>query len=83
MFMATITVKNIPVKLYERLKTLAKLRHRSLNSEIIYNLEKSVGVVQEDKQKLLSELNDFRERIAKKGMIKPEEIDEAINKGRP
>ena len=81
--MATITVKNIPLKLYERLKTLAKLRHRSLNSEIIYNLEKSVGVVQEDKQKLLNELKDFRERIARKGMITPEEIDKAINEGRP
>lgn len=33
--MATITLKNIPDRLYERLKYFAKLRHRSLNSEII------------------------------------------------
>jgi plasmid stability protein len=39
--MATITLKNIPDEIYERLKVIAKLNHRSLNSEIINCLEKS------------------------------------------
>lgn len=46
--MATITLKNIPDRLYQRLKYFAKLHHRSLNSEIIFNLEKSVGLAGED-----------------------------------
>lgn len=81
--MATITLKNIPDRIYERLKVLAKLRHRSLNSEIIFNLEKSVGLGEENPQKLRDEIKEFRERIGTKGQLDPEEIDKAINEGRP
>ncbi len=81
--MATITLKNIPDQLYERLKYFAKLRHRSLNSEIIYNLEKSVGLAEDDPQKLREQAEEFRNRISKKGHLSPEEIENAINEGRP
>lgn len=81
--MATITLKNIPDTLYERLKYFAKLRHRSLNSEIIYNLEKSVGFSEEDPQKLREQAEAFRTRISKKGQLSPEEIENAIHSGRP
>ena len=81
--MATITLKNIPETLYERLKYFAKLRRRSLNSEIIYNLEKSVGLVGEDPEELLKQIQGFRERIGKKGQLTAEEIQKAINEGRP
>lgn len=81
--MATITLKNIPEALYERLKYFAKLHHRSLNSEIIYNLEKSVGLAQEDPEQLRKQAEDFRERIGRKGKLTPEEIEKAINDGRP
>jgi antitoxin FitA len=81
--MATVTLKNIPERLYERLKLLAKVRHRSINSEIIYNLEKSLGVVQAEKNDLIEQVRDFRERIKMKGELTPEEIDQAINEGRP
>jgi hypothetical protein len=81
--MATITLKNIPNALYERLKYFAKLRHRSLNSEIIYNLEKSVGLAEEDPQKLRQEAQAFRTRIAKKGQLNAKQIETVINEGRP
>jgi hypothetical protein len=81
--MATITLKNIPETLYERLKHFAKLRRRSLNSEIIYNLEKSVGLVEEDPEELLKQIKAFRERIGKKGQLTAEEIEKVINEGRP
>ena len=81
--MPTITLKNIPEALYERLKYFAKLRHRSLNSEIIYNLEKSVGLGEEDPEELLKQISALRERIGKKGQLTPEEIEKAINEGRP
>lgn len=81
--MATITLKNVPETLYERLKYFAKLRRRSLNSEIIYNLEKSVGMVEEDPEELLNQIKAFRERIGKKGQLTAEEIEKAINEGRP
>ena len=81
--MATITLKNIPEVLYERLKHFAKLRRRSLNSEIIYNLEKSVGLAEEDPEELMKEIRAFRQRIGKKVQLSAEEIEKAINEGRP
>lgn len=40
--MATITVKNIPAELYERIKVQAKANRRSINSEIISVLERAI-----------------------------------------
>jgi len=80
--MATITLKNIPETLYDRLKTLAKLRHRSLNSEIIFNLEKSLGTSDSDREERRKKRQAFRESIAQKGQLPAEEIQKAINEGR-
>jgi plasmid stability protein len=41
--MATVTVKNIPDELYGRLKTVAEINRRSINSEIIVCIEKAVA----------------------------------------
>lgn len=81
--MATVTLKNIPKALYDRLKELAKIRHRSLNSEIIFNLEKAMGTSISDQAQLRKDASDFRNRIALKGQLSPEEIEAAINEGRP
>jgi hypothetical protein len=81
--MATITLKNIPDPLYERLKHFAKLRRRSLNSEIIYNLEKSVGLPEEDSEELRKQIVAFRRSIGKRGQLTDEEVEKAINEGRP
>ncbi|MFZ6011159.1 MAG: FitA-like ribbon-helix-helix domain-containing protein [Bacteroidota bacterium] len=78
--MATITLKNIPAGLYERLKRHAKLRRRSLNSEIISRLETSVGDVM-DPEEIRLRARLFREKI--RGQLSPEEIENAINEGRP
>jgi antitoxin FitA len=40
--MATVTVKNIPDELYERLKSSAETNRRSINGEIIVCIEKAV-----------------------------------------
>ncbi|UCF90290.1 MAG: Arc family DNA-binding protein [Desulfobacterales bacterium] len=40
--MATITVKNIPDELYERLKSVAAINRRSVNSEIIVCIENAI-----------------------------------------
>lgn len=79
--MATITLKNIPEPLYKRLKSLAKLRRRSLNSEIINNLEKAVGISEVDPGKVRKDLEEFRKRV--KGSLSLEEIEKSINEGRP
>lgn len=40
--MATVTVKNIPDELYDRLKSVAEINRRSINSEIIMCIENTV-----------------------------------------
>ena len=37
--MASITIKNIPQELYEKLKETASIHHRSINNEMINCLE--------------------------------------------
>ena len=81
--MATITLKNIPDRLYQRLKHFAKMHHRSLNSEIIFNLERSVGLAEEDPAALRLQTMAFRERIIEKGELTPDDIEKAIQQGRP
>jgi hypothetical protein len=81
--MATITIKNIPQEIYERIKVLAKLHHRSINSEIINNLEKSVGLSVEDPQELRRRLSEFREKVAQRGSLSADAIEKSINEGRP
>jgi plasmid stability protein len=80
--MATITIKNIPDEIYERLKVLAKLRHRSLNSEIIHSLEKAVALSSEDPRELRKRIAEYRERVSKRGILSSEEIEKSINEGR-
>jgi len=38
----TMTLKNLPDDIYERLKVAAKANHRSINSEVIACLEKAL-----------------------------------------
>jgi len=40
--LATVTVKNIPDELYKRLKSIAEINRRSVNSEIIVCIEQAV-----------------------------------------
>ncbi|MHB8779107.1 MAG: FitA-like ribbon-helix-helix domain-containing protein [Anaerolineales bacterium] len=42
--MVTITIKNIPEEIYERIKTQAKTNHRSINGEILSILEQAISI---------------------------------------
>jgi plasmid stability protein len=62
--MPTITVKNIPPDLYERLKELADAHHRTMNSEIIACLEQSVSGRRLDPDTLLANARKAREKTS-------------------
>lgn len=62
--MPTVTVKNIPPDLYERLKELAEANHRSINSEIIACLEQSVSSRRLDPDTLLANARKWREKTS-------------------
>jgi plasmid stability protein len=64
MALRTLTIKRIPEGLYHRLKNSATAHHRSLNSEVIEYLERSVGSRRLDSTTLLANIDALRKRVA-------------------
>jgi plasmid stability protein len=62
--MPTITVKNIPPDLYEELKKVAGVSHRSINSEIIACIESAVRSRKINPDLLLVNARRLRARTA-------------------
>jgi antitoxin FitA len=60
--MASITLKNIPEPLYDRLKAAAARNRRSLNGEAIARLERSLGLAPVDADALLARARAVREQ---------------------
>ena len=80
--MPALTVKNIPEDLYKELKVVAEQHHRSINSEVIVCLKRILfprRIYPEDR---LYTIQALRSRIATDA-ITAEDIDQAINEGRP
>ena len=80
--MPAITVKNIPPKLYEELKTAAQTHRRSLNSEIIACLEHAFLARRVTPEERLNRARALRLQIGA-SPIQAEEIERAIATGRP
>ena len=80
--MPSITVKNIPPELYERLKRSAKANHRSINGEIIACIESAIYPRRIDPEQFLAEARKLREAFGDY-VITDEEIDQAKREGRP
>ena len=80
--MATITVKNIPDELYERLKSMAETHRRSINSEIIVCIENAVMSRTIDLDKTLETARMLR-RLTAGSPISDEEFNRAKAEGRP
>ncbi len=79
--MPSITVKNIPEEIYDKVREQAKAHHRSINSEIIVCLEQTVKPQQVSTNSILQEARRLRKKA--KGSLSSEEIEAAINQGRP
>ncbi len=80
--MATITLKNIPENLYERLKAAAKAHHRSINGELIHCLETLFEPRPFSPEEQLRRLRRIRPDLPPDA-VTPEEIRQAIDDGRP
>ena len=81
--MKTITLKNIPEKLLAQLKEEAKGNQRSLNGEILFALQVYL-LMKKDRptpEETIRKAREFRAKV--KGELSAEEIDRAINEGRP
>lgn len=79
--MTSITVKNIPDELYDRLRMSAQTNRRSLNSEILACIEMAVRSQPVDPETFLKEARLLRER-SQKYAISDEEFNQSKRQGR-
>ena len=79
--MPALTVKNIPDDLYTQLKQAARAHRRSLNSEILYCVEKSLGTHKIDISEHLAVARSLRE-ITAAHPLSDDEIDAVKHEGR-
>jgi plasmid stability protein len=79
--MATITLKNIPEQLYQKLKQRAAQHYRSLNSEVIVCLQNVLGSKQVDPVVLLERARVLRSDIS--GKLTDKDLSLLKNQGRP
>ncbi len=80
--MPNLTIKNVPDDLYKQLKKAAQLHHRSLNSEILYCVERTLGAHKIDISDELAIAKVLRAKTAA-NPITDTELDAAKNEGRP
>jgi len=80
--MPALTIKNIPDDLYHELKHVAELHHRSINSEVIVCLKRSLLPNKISPEDMLNSIQALRSQITP-NIITEEDIDQAIKKGRP
>ncbi len=80
--MPTITLKNISDSLYTKLKAAASVHRRSLNSEILYCVERTLGTYKINASEHIEEARKLREKTAQY-RITDQELSDAKNAGRP
>ena len=80
--MPAVTLKNIPDDLYARLKESARVHRRSLNSEILYCVERSLGPYRVDIEEQLFTASKIGEKTADYPLT-DELLKTEKNRGRP
>lgn len=80
--MPAITLKNIPDSLYAQLKVAASIHHRSLNSEILYCVERALGTHKIDVSEHIEIAKRLRTKTAQHNLTDLE-LNNAKNEGRP
>jgi len=80
--MPAITLKNIPEDLYDQIKKNAKINYRSLNSEILYILNQSLGHKQIDPVILISKIEKLQAKLSLP-KLSDDILFQAKNEGRP
>lgn len=80
--MPSLTIKNIPDSLYARLKESAQAHRRSLNSEILYCVERALAPYKIDVTEHILTARKVREKTADYPLT-DELLNSAKNDGRP
>lgn len=76
-----VTIKNIPPKLYKKLKARATAHHRSVNSEVINCLDEVLNP--QRVEKMLARIEELRNRVSDAPPLTDEFLRKAKEEGRP
>lgn len=76
----SITIRDIPDDIYEKLKKKAELHHRSVNSQVIFYLGQMVSSQSIDHDELIERAKKIKKQA--KGSLSMNEIQKAIQQGR-
>jgi plasmid stability protein len=79
--MATLTIKNIPLDVYERLKRRAIVNRRSINQEVIAVIERALETPPIDVDSTVKRTQKIRELTAQY-RLRDEELEQWKNEGR-
>jgi len=79
--MPALTIKNIPIDLYNELKSVASKHHRSINSEVIVCLKQTLFPSKISSEDFLYNIQKLRSSIPD-NVITAEDIEKAIEEGR-
>ena len=80
--MATLTIKNVPDDLYQELKRTAEHHRRSLNSQVIVCLERSLQISKREADSLLARARELRRKTARP-LLSDRQLSTAKNLVRP
>ena len=78
--MASLTLKDIPARLHERLRKRAAQNRRSLSQEALACLEHATAVARVDPDQVLAQARRLRARVKH---VSQRELDEWVSQGRP
>ena len=81
--MATLTLKNVPHELVERLKDEAKQNRRSLNQETLARLELSLAKRRRSGEETVAALRKLHKKMRGLQPLTDELLERAKNEGRP
>jgi plasmid stability protein len=81
--MATVTLKNVPQELVERLKSEARQNRRSLNQEALARLEASLLAPRRSGAEAVEALRRLHRRMAGVAPLTDSFLQRAKNEGRP
>ena len=82
--MATLTIRNLPEEVHERLKERAKRNRRSLNQEVIAELVEKQGSEVEERARFVSQMLAESEAVyaALKKPMTTDEVRKSVESGR-
>jgi plasmid stability protein len=80
--MPALTIKRIPDEVYRKLKAAAERHRRSLNSEAIVCLERSLVTEREDPGELLADLRRWHRRLGERPRLSDAFVRKAKREGR-